>query len=130
MSTRANIIVKDSYQRIYFYRHSDGYPEGVQETLGKFLNWMREGRIRKDAMQASGWLIIIGHEEYSTEYGIDNKPLDWKVGAYEPTSKLQGDVDFIYVIDIEKMSIMYTKYTGVDSIEEIPESEWIKWKDI
>lgn len=26
MSTRANIIVKDSNSTVYLYRHSDGYP--------------------------------------------------------------------------------------------------------
>ena len=33
MSTRANIILKDSYDKLYFYRHCDGYPEGVAPTL-------------------------------------------------------------------------------------------------
>ena len=27
MSTRANIIIKDARTTLYFYRHSDGYPE-------------------------------------------------------------------------------------------------------
>ena len=35
MSTRANIIIKDSYQEQIFYRHSDGYPDG---TLPDFRN--------------------------------------------------------------------------------------------
>ena len=37
MSTRANIKVKDSYDTLWFYRHSDGYPEGAIPTIDKFM---------------------------------------------------------------------------------------------
>lgn len=107
MSTRANIIVKDRFDHLIFYRHSDGYPEGVKETLDKFCNWMKSGAIRNNIVQGCGWLIILGAEEYkSLNAGIDpatDQPVSWKVGAYEPTADIHGDISHAYLIDMEKM---------------------------
>jgi len=103
MSTRANIIIQDNYDKLYFYRHSDGYPDGTLPTLNQFLEKVKSGEIRNNTSQAAGWLIVIGHEEYK-EY----QP-DWKVGAYEPTTGIHGDVEYIYTIDLEKKEITYKK---------------------
>jgi hypothetical protein len=124
MSTRANIILKEGEEKLYFYRHSDGYPSGTMPTLEKFLNWMKEGKIRNNIQQAGGWLIVLGAIEYNaipkyktietTRYGrtleeTDDEsiqaPTDWKVGAYEPTTDLHGDIEYLYTIDMEKMEI-------------------------
>ena len=51
MSTRANIIIKDSYNKLYFYRHSDGYPEGTMPTLTKFLDMVVNKEIRNNVLQ-------------------------------------------------------------------------------
>jgi len=122
MSTRANIIIKDEYEELIFYRHSDGYPEGTMPTLKKFLNLVKSGKIRDDASQAAGWLIIIGHEEYLKDFRGETKPFgtklfnsendrlsDWKVGAYEPTSQIHGDIEYLYTVDLEKKEITYKK---------------------
>ena len=106
MSTRANVVVKNSWGDLWFYRHSDGYPEGAMPTLQKFINWIRTGRIRDNAGQAGGWLIIIGAEEYGykpepTESGFSG----WKVGAYEPTSSVHGDIEYLYIIDLDTKTI-------------------------
>jgi len=101
MSTRANIIIKDGNEKLWFYRHSDGYPEGTLPTLNKFLNLIKEGKIRDNISQAAGWLILIGHEEY----GSKNPLYDWKVGAYEPTIGRHGDIEYLYTIDLEKKEI-------------------------
>ena len=61
MSTRANIVIKDEYSELWFYRHSDGYPEGTLPTLTEFLDAVKAGLIRNNVSQAAGWLIIIGH---------------------------------------------------------------------
>ena len=68
MSTRANIIIKDEHSQLIFYRHSDGYPEGALPTLNKFMDWVKAGKIRDNVDQASGWLILIGAQEYDTVY--------------------------------------------------------------
>ncbi|MFA7660850.1 MAG: hypothetical protein WCX60_06605 [Anaerovoracaceae bacterium] len=105
MSTRANIIVKDGYDKLFFYRHSDGYPEGVYDTITQFMQLVDSGRIRKNVPQASGWLIMLGAKEYGTSLETlmsnDKQHYDWKIGSYEPTTEIHGDIEFLYVIDID-----------------------------
>lgn len=131
MSTRANIIIEETsfYQgdkyteRLYFYRHSDGYPEGVKDTLNKFVDLLKKGKIRNNVNQSAGWLILLGAMEYQTmtatcfleghksyldrnNENIDNalsefEPTDWKCGAYEPTTGLHGDIEHLYLIDLK-----------------------------
>ena len=113
MSTTANIIIKDKYEKLYFYRHCDGCPKGIMPTLIQFLDKVKSGEIRDNVNQSAGWLIIIGYEEYK-EY----QP-DWKVGAYEPTTDIYGDIEYLYVVDLEKKII-----------KEIPSDDWYKWKKV
>lgn len=128
MSTRANILVKDQDDQLWFYRHSDGYPEGIMPLLEKFMEWVKTGKIRDNVSQASGWLIILGAMEYnsipSAEYKPDKvfhkfthkgsvkfesvkDPNDWKVGAIEPTTGKHGDIAYLYTVDLEKKTITY-----------------------
>jgi hypothetical protein len=134
MSTRANIIVKDQYGELIFYRHSDGYPKGAMPTLEKFLQYVKENRIRDNVEQAAGWLIILGREEYREAYkneswantkfdGEPSKPSharndgyggnDWKVGAIEPATCIHGDIEYLYVIDLDKKTIRHCE-AGMD----------------
>ena len=106
MSTRANIIIKDDYKQLWFYRHSDGYPDGTLPTLNKFLDLVKSGKIRSNVSQAAGWLIIIGAEEYAQEK-IDYEHTRWKVGAYEPTTGQHGDIEYLYTIDLIKKEVTY-----------------------
>lgn len=121
MSTRANIVIKDNRQKLFFYRHSDGYPEGTMPTLKIFLTWLKEGKIRDNISQSAGWLICIGAMEYAKlpEYKIEKSsygssygdvdsiqaPNDWKCGAYEPTTGIHGDIEYLYIIDLENKTI-------------------------
>lgn len=121
MSTRTNIVIKGNWGKIWFYRHSDGYPEGTMPTLQKFIEWIRSGKIRNNTEQASGWLILIGAIEYNTlpkfelepkstysQYGniaTIKPPQDWKCGAYEPAVGVHGDIEYLYVIDLEVKTI-------------------------
>jgi len=118
MSTRANIIVKDGYSKLFFYRHSDGYPKGTMPTLTKLLDWVKDGKLRDNVGQFSGWLILIGALEYgnvpnvpvSTPAGYAHvedieDPKDWKVGAYEPTNGIHGDIEYLYIVDLQKKTI-------------------------
>jgi hypothetical protein len=101
MSTRANIVITDiSGAKLWFYRHSDGYPEGTLPTLNKFLDMVKCGQIRDNVGQAAGWLIVLGREEYA-----DDKFNTWKVGAYEPTTGKHGDVEYIYTVNLSKRTI-------------------------
>lgn len=135
MSTRANIVIKAGRDRLWFYRHSDGYPEGTLPTLQKFMEWLRAGRIRNNVSQAAGWLVLLGTQEYlpgkisldkfSTSYNTESYrvPKDqgeddfspgeprsttgWKVGAYEPTTGIHGDIEYLYTIDLAAKTLAY-----------------------
>jgi len=128
MSTRANIVLKEGKDKLYFYRHSDGYPRGAMPLLERFTQWGKDGKIRKDLQQCAGWLIVLGAIEYCTiptyeievtnRYGRERKetkdetiqpPNDWKVGSIEPTTCLHGDIEYLYTIDIETMEIKAQK---------------------
>lgn len=105
MSTRANIIIKDKYSTLFFYRHSDGYPECTGEDLKEFVKGydQKTGHMRLNVSQSAGWLIIRGHEEYRQYEGAPG--MGWKVGAYEPTTALHCDVEYIYIIDLEEQKL-------------------------
>lgn len=118
MSTRANILIRSGQEKLWFYRHSDGYPDGVAPTLKKMLQWVKEGVIRDNVSQASGWLVLLGAMEYKTvppsafekketfDYEIHlDKPKDWKCGAYEPTTGKHCDIEWKYVFDLEQRTI-------------------------
>ncbi len=121
MSTRANVIIKDRQEQLIFYRHSDGDPEVTGESLARFMRALTAGRIRDNASQAAGWLILMGHHESLIEHcrqdgtpycgrfeeflGLPTElPLslgyNWKVGAYEPTPHIHVDIEFLYEIDL------------------------------
>lgn len=118
MSTRCQVIVKDEYSEVWFYRHCDGYRDGVAPTLDKFCMWINEKRIRNNAEQAAGWLVILGREEYKRwekrdhereasqrgpfEPGHDIGMSGWDVGAYEPCDqKLHGDIEHLWIVDVK-----------------------------
>jgi hypothetical protein len=134
MSTRANVILKESYSykakngktvnrtnQLIFYRHSDGYPEGALPSLKKLTEWIKAGKIRNNLSQGAGWLVVIGAMEYntvpkfetkidgSTSYGLIETfedPKDWKVGSWEPTTTIHGDIEFLYEIDMSTMDLI------------------------
>ena len=86
-----------------FYRHSDGYPEGVKDSLDKFCGWVNSGMIRRVAMQAAGWLIAIGIKEYQKYTDVDIQdltPTDWKIGAYEPCSDIYQWAEYVHVVHV------------------------------
>jgi len=146
MSTRANIILTDNTgDKLYFYRHSDGYPEGTLPTLKKFIKWIKEGKIRNNISQAAGWLIIIGAAEYrdnqikyeerrkvdydkrdalcDKKFGRGMMPCEplekWKVGAYEPTTCIHGDIEWLYTINLDTLIIKHERYyKGVTEINQ------------
>lgn len=106
MSTRCNVVIKDSFgDELIFYRHSDGYPEGVKDSLNEFLNMVKSGEIRDNVVQASGHLILIGHREYKKDGLLDSNYMRWKVGAYEPTTQIHEDIEYLYTIDLENRTI-------------------------
>lgn len=125
MSTRCNVIIKDNSDKLYFYRHSDGYPEGVAETLNAFMDRLKSGEIRNNVSQSAGWLIILGHEEYAENRKLYPEHSSWKVGAYEPTTALHGDIEFLYEIDLKAKTLKGWEHDGEKKGKpiKIPRSE-------
>jgi hypothetical protein len=136
MSTRANIIIKDKYGQLIFYRHSDGYPEGALPTLKKFMSWVKDGKIRDNVDQAAGWLILIGAEEYGEIYegcgkytpkktltspDPNNEFSGWNCGSYEPTTSIHGDIEYLYTLDLDEKTILVQGVlgNGYETIETI-----------
>lgn len=101
MSTRCNIVVREGEEELWFYRHSDGYPESVLPDLKPLMEKLRDGSLRDNLSQFCGWLIVKGNEGYTRHSGYD----DWKVGNYEPTTGLHGDVQFVYELDLREKTL-------------------------
>ena len=108
MSTRAQAILTDGHGELWFYRHSDGYPEGVKKSLDEFCEMVNTRKIRDNVEQAGGWLIEIGRREYAdvikslNDNGVRCSD-DWKIGEWEPSNpRCHGDIDHLYRIEIGK----------------------------
>lgn len=129
MSTRCQVAVIDRYTHperpIMFYRHSDGYPAGVKDSLDAFCELVNSQKIRANDEQAAGWLAFVGMQEYlqnhhlpktgdfSDRYGEEGRiaaekltilnfePHDWKVGAYEPAASVHGDIEYFHIVLLE-----------------------------
>lgn len=118
MSTRALIILRDGRDTQYFYRHSDGYPDGVMPTLEKFMSYVRDKKTRDNVSQSAGWLIVVGMQEYANnDFGRPDgsAPLNeaepgggvagWKVGAYETTTTTNIGASYTYLLDLKSVTI-------------------------
>jgi hypothetical protein len=115
MSTRCNLVVRDGRgDSLIFYRHCDGYPAGVARTLGEFVERVRLDKIRKDVEQACGWLIVLGREEY-----LPHNDPGWKVGTWEPSVALHGDIEYLYEIDLLTTELRGWKYRHGKKGDEI-----------
>ena len=125
MSTRCNIVVRDSEgfdSQMWFYRHSDGNPETIIPFLLRFLQLVRDGKIRNNVVQACGWLIALGMEEYKSSVGqldgsapVSARGLhgsEWKVGSIEPTHNQHGDIAYLYCVDLSDCSIVHGRPNG------------------
>jgi hypothetical protein len=112
MGTRANIVIKDNDSQLIFYRHYDGYPEHTLPILQELVDWVKVGRLRNNVSQFAGWLIVRGaieNEAIKTLSEDDFFPNDWKVGTFEPTTSIHGDIEYLYTIDLKKLSVTFIK---------------------
>ena len=113
MSTRASIVIIDDKDKLFFYRHSDGYPSGVRPTLSKLLDLINEGAIRNNLSQFSGWLVLIGAWEQNTipvkgdtfTCTYEYVHSQWKVGSYEPIKGITPDSEYVYEFDLIERTI-------------------------
>ena len=81
MSTRANVIVKKGDRKLIFYRHCDGYPDGLGEELKNCI-----------ASNPVDTLFNI----------IENCNL-------ELTNSVHGDIEYLYILDLGDTTLNYIK---------------------
>ena len=129
MSTRANIIVKDQYSELWFYRHSDGYPEGAMPLIARFVKAVNEGRLRSNVGQSAGWLVMMGAKEYDTirmDLNAEewDQSMGWKVGSIEPTNGEHGDIEYRYTIELKDSGSFGIEGKATVICEEVNRSNW------
>lgn len=86
MSTRANIVVKDSNSEHTVYHHCDGYVAGVGKELKTFI----DKDYKPDSRSADEFCKQIENWDYSYEYD---------------DCGVHGDVEYIYYVYINSTSI-------------------------
>jgi len=124
MGTRAGIIVKDKYGKdLMFYKHWDGYPTGILPLLMKFMGKVKKGVIRNNVEQASGHLIVMGYLAREADYRRHRKadlPIYrdqdvWKCGWIEPSTEINDDIAYLYILDLESKHIVVKSGWDKDS---------------
>jgi len=120
MGTRCNINITDANgSELWIYRHSDGYPEQVLPQLNELMNKVKEGLLRDNVSQFTGWLIVIGNKEYNRTRNLPKRQgfNSWKCGAYEPTTGEHGDIDFMYWVNLEHKTVTHSPSIDWDAVE-------------
>jgi len=123
VSTRANIVLYDqSYRgKMWFYKHSDGYPEGTLPLILRFMKMVEEGQIRRNTVQAGGWMVLLGMQDHAWMFGLPqvtlldyyrrkaecSTALSWKIGSVEPTTGQHGDIEWLYRLDLLTNVLQY-----------------------
>lgn len=93
MSTRASVIVKDANDKLFFYQHSDGYPDGLGKTLVEFLESDKAKKQKYDLEYFAGVMLM----EVNRDYIENNLSLPDLV----PALGLHGDESYQYIIDVD-----------------------------
>lgn len=87
MSTRANIILEEMGNHLWLYHHSDGYPSYLGEYLMKFMATKHK-------------------KDYADIYDIANELFKLSEDSgFELTSQRHGDIEYLYIINIENKTI-------------------------
>lgn len=88
MSTRANILLLETGEKLWLYHHFDGYPSYLGNRLMEILEKHKEHK----------WLNIF---DLANEM-LKNKDDD----GYEITQNRHGDIEYLYIINVEEQSIV------------------------
>ena len=83
MSTRANVKIIGKHGTVFLYRHCDGYPEGLGEELKYFIQ---------------------DHEFFTSDAKEFAEKLINTDSNLELTDREHGDIEYLYVIDLEEKS--------------------------
>ena len=113
--TKGRVVIinwlQDNDNKLYFYRHYDGYPEGILPLLVKFMQAMIHGKLRSNVSQSAGWLVVLGYFEKNPISRLEMMHIDgWRVGSIEPTTALHGDIDYCYILNLADKAIIIEKF--------------------
>lgn len=97
MSTRASVQIIDGEDALYFYQHSDGYPEGLGKWLQRCLNLPHVQSCKDDPEYLAGVLIM----EVNRDYIERNQHLPDMVPAFG----VHGDEAYTYRINAETLEL-------------------------
>lgn len=84
MSTRCNIIIKDSRNKVVLYHHHDGYPQGIGQDLKEYLTGFRYWY---GSTIANGLIKRTDCVNYEISFGVHD------------------DIEYLYVIDCNKKTL-------------------------
>lgn len=101
MSTRANVQIIDGDEVLYFYQHSDGYPEGLGETLKSVLGLKKVADYAGDAEYLAGIVLMEVNRDY-IERSQHTPDL-------VPAFGIHGDESYTYRIDSYTLEITTLK---------------------
>jgi hypothetical protein len=97
MSTRASVVVKDGRDKLYFYQHSDGYPDGLGVSLDRFIQSEKAKSHIDDIEYFCGVLLIEINRDY-----IEQKT---RLPDLVPALGIHGDESYTYIIDCRNLTI-------------------------
>ena len=104
MSTRAHIRVKNRYGHVKLYCHCDGYHHGLGMVLKRYLNSLSIWEADMIAYQ------LIKGDEIKDDF--------FPAHIIRPTTCLHGDEAYIYVIDVEKKTLVCYEHKMDETFEE------------
>jgi hypothetical protein len=97
-------------------------------TLLKFMQAIKDGKIRNYPPQAAGWLVVWGNEEYASDRKEFPETTSWKVGAYEPADNYGSDIEYFYICNVKQLEIeVYTAHLWeAKGIKNLKERKYIR----
>lgn len=98
MSTRASVQIIDGNHVLYFYQHSDGYPEGLGEWLSRCLKLPCVESCKDDPEYLAGFLMM----EVNRDYIERNQRLPDMVPAFG----VHGDESYTYQINATTLELI------------------------
>ena len=111
MSTRCHTIITQGDDKVYVYRHSDGYPDGAGEDLKDFIdkhiNDFKDWNPDDFAHELSCWDSQFEFEDYG----------------------LHGDESYVYFVDMDKETLECYNYSCDLPEEEIKEKMILEFKE-
>lgn len=97
MATRCNIRVSDKENKLWIYRHWDGYPAGTGADLARQLK--KAAKYDHDRLPTFVRLLLDQRDEQQSYETEPSRP-------YEITTGMHGDIEWLYEVSFGKLGII------------------------